>query len=250
VASALSASARDWRSSARRIARSRSRYGSGSARRAASSGRRQAPVGRPAAHGRPIVEEGGQLDHRRLALTPQQPGELRELARVEVQARGVAGGGIGGVGPVGADGLLIGADLHELLAEPGVALGPVQPGAERAAQGCDPVLRPLALGAFQRRQRVAPPRRLARLAERLVAQRHRLGEDLGEPGVAALPLLEYGGEGEPAGGGEHQQRGRQPDLEPPGPPLGQARLTASSARADSAARATSAARSRSCTPAR
>ncbi len=67
------------RSSARRIVRRRSRYGSGSASRAASIGFRQAATGRSAraAHGRPVVEEGRQLDHHRLGLPPSAAGRTR-----------------------------------------------------------------------------------------------------------------------------------------------------------------------------
>ena len=54
----------------------------------------------------------------------QPPGELGGLQGVEVQPRGAEGGGIGGVGAVGADVLLIGPDLDQLLPQPGVALRP------------------------------------------------------------------------------------------------------------------------------
>ncbi len=219
AARAFSASACGLRSSARRIVRKRSRYGSGSARRAASIGFRQAATGRfaVAAHGRPVVEEGRHLDHHRLGLPPQPTGELGRLEGVEVQPRVAEGGGVGGVGALGADVVLIGPDLDQLLPQPGAALGLLQAGLDLAAQGLD--LRPLSLGPLQRRQGVAPRAGIAGLATGPVAQRRGLGEHLGEPRGPLLVLLEQVGEGEPARGGQHQQRGRQPDLEPPGAPL-------------------------------
>ena len=58
---------------------------------------------RRAAHGRPVVEEGRHLDHHRLGLAPQPPGELGGLQGVEVQPRVAEGGGVGGVGALEAD---------------------------------------------------------------------------------------------------------------------------------------------------
>ena len=144
--------------------RRRSRYGSGSASRAASIGFRQAATGRFAS--RRTADQSSRkadssIDHR-LGLAPQPTGELGRLQDVEVQPRVAEGGGVRGVGALGADVLLIGPDLDQLLPQPDVALGLLQPGLDLVAQGLD--LRPLALGPLQRRQGVAPRAGIAGLA--------------------------------------------------------------------------------------
>ena len=141
--------------------RRRSRYGSGSASRAASIGFRQAATGRLAS--RRTADQSSRkadsLDHHRLGLPPQPPGELGGLEGVEVQPRVAEGGGIGGVGAVGADVLLVGPDLDQLLPQPDVALGLLQPGLDLVAQGLD-------LAAPGPRPAPAPPGRRATRRDR------------------------------------------------------------------------------------
>ena len=120
AARAFSAAACGLRSSARRSCGGGRDTASGSASRATSSGFRQAATGRLrlAAHGRPVVEEGRQLDDHRLGLPPQPTGGLGGLQGVEVQPRVAEGGGVGGVGAFEADVLLIGPDLDQRLPQP------------------------------------------------------------------------------------------------------------------------------------
>ena len=161
AASAFSAAACGLRSSARRIARSRSRYGRGrpaapppaasARRRPAASPRGARPTsrrGRPTA--RSTTASGCRLS-RRATSAGSRASRSSPASRKAV--------GVGGVGALGADVLLIGPDLDELLPQPGVALGLVQAGPDLAAQG-DPVAasgacRP-SLGPLHRRQGVAP----------------------------------------------------------------------------------------------
>ena len=112
---------------------------------------------------------------------------------------------------------MIGPDLDQLLPQPDVTLGLFQTGLDLVTQDLD--LGPLALGPLERRQGLAPRARIAGLAAGPVAQRIRLAKHLGEPRGVLLPLLEQVVRAQPAHGCQRQQRGRKPDLEPPGAAL-------------------------------
>ncbi len=122
---------------------------------------------RRAAYGRPVVQEGRNLDHGRLGLAPQPTGELGRLEGVEIQPRVAEGGRIRGISALEADILLIGPDLNQLLPQPDPTLGLFQASLDLAAQDLD--LWPLALGPLQRRQSIAPRARIASLSAGPVA---------------------------------------------------------------------------------